>query len=147
MFSACHSSWTEMGISVYKHPMAGPSSPFSSLPWTPDLVDAFGEAWAAIARLDARVSASSSPRLALAGQLVRLCHRIATQQFALEEIDIIAHQCAIRLAGRPMPVTASDPFGAYDGWLATLAQSGGRHWREDLPFTFDPPEGWSEALP
>lgn len=126
--------------------MASPLPPFSALSWTPDLVDAMGETWAAIARLDARVSVSFlAPAWRLRASWSGYATALRLQQFALEEIDIIAHQCGIRLAGRPMPVTASDPFGAYEHWLATLSPSDGRHWREDLPFTFDPPKGWSEA--
>ena len=30
-------------------------------------------------------------------------------------------------------------------WQAGLSEKEGRHWREDLPFTFDAPAGWTEA--
>jgi len=39
----------------------------------------------------------------------------------------------------------SDPLASYTPWLTRLLEPDGRHWQEDLPFTFDPPAGWSEA--
>ena len=34
---------------------------------------------------------------------------------------------------------------AYAPWRTRLAEPAGRHWAEDLPFSFDPPAGWGEA--
>lgn len=39
----------------------------------------------------------------------------------------------------------SSPFEAYAPWRTRLAEPAGRHWAEDLPFSFDPPAGWGEA--
>lgn len=36
-------------------------------------------------------------------------------------------------------------FSAPAPWQATLAEKTGRYWREDLPFTFDLPEGLDKA--
>ena len=120
--------------------------PFSALAWTPDLAGALAEASAAIARLDARICASSFGsawrlRASWTGYAtaLRLC------QVPLEEIDIIAHNCGLRLAGREPPQTMGEPFEAYQPWLVRLTEAEGPHWREDLPFTFDPPESWGEA--
>lgn len=41
--------------------------------------------------------------------------------------------------------TNSTPFEAYMPWRARLAEPAGRHWAEDLPFSYDPPTGWGEA--
>ena len=126
--------------------MARPPLPFTALPWTPDLAAALGDAMAAIARLDARVSASSlSPAWTLRASWQGYANTLRLQQFAIEEIDIIAAQCGLRLAGREPPATVGEPMVDYALWRATLGEPAGRHWREDLPFTFDLPEGWGEA--
>jgi hypothetical protein len=67
------------------------------------------------------------------------------QQIPLEEIDIISSKCSILLVGRKPPETAWVPEHEFDNWQNTLVEAPGRHWREDLPFTFDPPHGWKEA--
>jgi hypothetical protein len=36
-------------------------------------------------------------------------------------------------------------FSALEPWRNRLAEKEGRHWREDLPFSFDLPAGWDEA--
>jgi len=120
--------------------------PLSDLPWTADLAIALADASSAIARLDARICASSfAPAWKLRASWTGYAAALRLQQFPLEEIDIIAENCGIRLAGREAPSTAAEPFAAYHPWLARLAQADGRHWREDLPFSFDPPTGWAEA--
>ncbi|WP_145206797.1 hypothetical protein [Sphingobium sp. B2] len=126
--------------------MTRPPLPFTALAWTPDLAAALGEAMAAIARLDARICVSPfAPAWTLRASWAGYATALRLQQLELEEIDIIAEQCGLRLAGRPLPQTTGTPFDAYGPWLARLAEPEGRHWREDLPFTFDPPAGWREA--
>jgi hypothetical protein len=120
--------------------------PFCALPWTPDLAAALANAAAAIARLDGRISESPlAPAWTLRASWSGYATALTLQQVPLEEIDIIAAHCGLRLASRRAPPTAGDPFATYAPWLARLAEGDGRHWREDLPFTFDPPPGWSEA--
>lgn len=72
-------------------------------------------------------------------------HALALQHSPLEEIDIIAERCGLRLPARPLPRTEDEPFAAFDSWTTTLNESEGRHWAEDLPFTFAAPAGWQEA--
>ncbi len=67
------------------------------------------------------------------------------QRYEIEEVDIISRECGLQLAGRPRLETAGDPFSALEPWRIRLAENDGRHWREDLPFSFDPPQGWAEA--
>lgn len=126
--------------------MAPPSLPLTTLAWTPALADALAQASAALARLDARVSASSLRagwvlRASWAGYAAAL----HLQQSAVEEIDIIAQRCGLRLPGRALIRTEDEPFAAYEPWLAALSEPEGRHWSDGLPFTFDPPAGWREA--
>ena len=126
--------------------MARPPLPFTAVPWTPDLAAALAAAAAAIARLDARICASSfAPAWALRASWTGYARALRLQQFEIEEIDLIAARCELRLAGRKPTSTAGEPLAAYEPWLTRLAEPVGRHWREDLPFTFDAPVGWSEA--
>lgn len=67
------------------------------------------------------------------------------QAFEIDEIDIISHECGLTLPGRPPIETNAEPFSALPTWQATMAEKTGRHWREDLPFTFDLPMGWDNA--
>lgn len=126
--------------------MSPPPLPLCALPWTPDLAAALAEASAAVARLDARICASSlAPAWRLRASWAGYAAALRLQAFAVDEIDSIAHACGLQLAGRPRLETAADPFAALAPWQARLAELHGRHWREDLPFTFDPPVGWTEA--
>ncbi|MBS0276125.1 MAG: hypothetical protein JSR81_00750 [Proteobacteria bacterium] len=85
--------------------MARPPLPFTALLWTPDLVTALGDAMTAIARLDARVCASSlQPAWTLRDSWQGYATALRLQKFAIEEIDIIAAECGIRLARREPPV-------------------------------------------
>lgn len=120
--------------------------PLTALPWTSALADALAQASTALARLDARVSASSlRPGWALRASWAGYAQALHLQLSQTEEIDIIAQRCNLRLPGRALPRTEDEPFAAYDGWLALLSEPEGRHWSEGLPFTFDPPEGWQDA--
>lgn len=120
--------------------------PFTSVTWTPALADALAQASAALARLDARVCASSlRPGWILRASWTGFAQALNLQLSQIEEIDIIAERCGLRLPGRALPRTEDEPFARYDGWLALLAEPDGRHWSDALPFTFDPPAGWQSA--
>ena len=120
--------------------------PFSALPWTPDLVDAHGQAGAAIARLDARICVSLvAPAWASRAAWTGYARALQLQRFEIDEIDVFVHGCGIHLPGRARIATAGDPFGTLEDWRARLAEPTGRHWREDLPLTFELPQGWEET--
>lgn len=126
--------------------MAHVPLPFTALPWDAAQAQALANASAAIARLDARVCASPvSAAWKLRASSTGYSAALQLQQSPLEEIDIIAERCGLRLPARPVPRTEDEPFAAYTPWLARLHQPDGRHWTEDLPFTFDAPAGWREA--
>lgn len=126
--------------------MPRPPLPFTSLVWTPDLASALADSSCAIGRLDARISAASfAPAWCLRASWMGYAAALQLQKFEIEEIDLIARECGLQLAGRPRLETAGDPFSAFEPWCERLAEKAGRHWREDLPFTFDPPTGWEEA--
>lgn len=120
--------------------------PFTAIPWDAALAHALANASATLARLDARVCASPvSAAWKLRASWTGYAVALQLQQSPLEEIDIIAERCGLRLPARPVPRTEDEPFAAYTPWLARLHQPEGRHWAEDLPFTFDAPAGWREA--
>lgn len=126
--------------------MARPPLPLTNIVWSPDLASALADASAAIGRLDARISAAPfALAWCLRASWMGYATALRLQKFEIDEIDIIARECGLQLAGRPRLETAGDPFSAIEPWRARLAESEGRHWREDLPFTFDPPPGWEEA--
>lgn len=126
--------------------MATPPLPLTAIAWTPALADSLAEASAALARLDARVSASPlRPAWLLRASWAGYAAALALQQSPVEEIDIIAERCGLRLPGRALVRTEDEPFAAYESWAALLTEPDGRHWADGLPFTFDPPAGWREA--
>jgi hypothetical protein len=138
--------WTEWLCSVYNAAMIAPPQPLCAVAWTPDLAGALAAASAAIARLDARICASSlRPAWSLRASWAGYAAALRLQQLPLEEIDIIAAHCGLRLPGRETAPSSDDPHAAYAPWLAELAEAEGRHWREHLPFPFDPPQGWTQA--
>jgi len=123
-----------------------PPPPLTGIAWTPDLVAAIADAGAAIGRLDARICATSfAPAWNLRASWTGYAAALRLQNYEIEEIDIISWQCGLHLAGRPRLETVGDPFSAFAPWRARLTEKDGRHWREDLPFSFDPPAGWNEA--
>jgi hypothetical protein len=126
--------------------MHAPPPPFTTVHWDATLADALANASAALARLDARVCASS---LRASWKMRASWNGYATalnlQQSPLEEIDIIAECCGLRLPARPVPRTEDEPFAAYEPWLARLNEPDGRHWAEDLDLTFEAPIGWRDA--
>ncbi|SMD09470.1 hypothetical protein SAMN06272759_1423 [Novosphingobium sp. B1] len=126
--------------------MSAPPLPLTALSWTPDLAVALADASAAIARLDARICASSlAPAWTLRASWTGYAAALRLQAFEIDEIDIISHACGLTLPGRALLETASDPFAALAPWQARLVEKKGRHWREDLPFTFELPEAWDKA--
>ncbi len=127
-------------------PMSYPVTPFTALQWDASLASTLADASAALARLDGRVCASSvrtswKLRAGWAGYAAAL----QLQQSPLEEIDIIAERCSLRLPARPVPRTEDEPFAAYEGWFSQLNEADGRHWTENLPFTFERPAGWDDS--
>ncbi|MBE5075090.1 hypothetical protein IM511_12440 [Erythrobacteraceae bacterium E2-1 Yellow Sea] len=128
--------------------MQRPPRPLTAIEWTADLVTSFGDAMMAIGQLDARVSASSvAPAWRLRASWTGYAAALRLQQYEIEEIDVISYFTGVAVPGRQAIATSGDPFANYQPWLCALGKSGERHWREDLPFTFDLPEGWNVAPP
>ena len=116
--------------------------------WTPALARHYGGTVDAIARLDARISVSP----VLSAWQTRAAWRgyasaLSAQRVEIDEIDVFSLACGIALPGRPPIVTTADPLANFTSWVANLDEPSKDHWRDALPFTFDPPEGWHAAPP
>lgn len=125
--------------------MARPSPALISVPWTVELASALESAAAAIARLDARVSASSvasawSLRAAWSGYATAL----QLQGAEIDEAEVFAWGTGVPLPGRQHRSSLDDPFSAFDGWRRSLAATG-HHWQEQLPFTPELDDGFAAA--
>lgn len=69
------------------------------------------------------------------------------QRHEIDEIDVFSQTTGVPIAGRPSVATAGRPFDAFGEWKLSFNRAIVRHWREGLPFTFDPPDTWSKAPP
>lgn len=104
-------------------------------------------ATAAIARLDARISASFVAR----PWYLRACwsgywRALRLQGAEIDEIDVFSWGCGVDIPDRQPRATVIDDFAPFEAWRQTMRGNRGQHWRQDLPYSFDPPEGW-ESLP
>ncbi|WP_323494055.1 hypothetical protein [Sphingomonas sp. 10B4] len=89
----------------------------------------------AIARLDARVSASSVTNAwALRAAWTGYARALQLHGVEIDEIDVFSWGTGVTIAGRPARSTVVDNYAAFPIWRARMAQRG-RHWAEDLPFT------------
>lgn len=135
-------------FSVYYCCMSRPARPFSAFAWTPKLAGLFGEAMGAIGRLDAKISASPvaaawRTRSSWGGYATAL----RLQRYEIDEIDAFSFLTGFPIVGRLPIATHGHPFDDYPDWIRSLGQPKSRHWRDDLPFTFDTPASWGEAPP
>ena len=126
--------------------MSRPALPLSSIAWTAELAGLFGEAMAAISALYARISASSVAqpwrnRMIWKGYSTAL----QLQRYEIDEIDVFSQTTGVPIAGRTSVATAGRPFDAFGEWKLSFDRATVRHWREGLPFSFDPPDTWSAA--
>ena len=127
------------------------SSSFSDLSdpvWTAPLVQALLRASTAITRLEERISASPVRR----AWLERACWQgyaraLQGQGVEIEEIDIFSVRLGLPLPSRPPLSTANDPLAVYAEWRDRFAERERHHWTDKLPFSFIPPEEWSERPP
>ncbi|MDF0490382.1 hypothetical protein PX554_19830 [Sphingomonas sp. H39-1-10] len=62
----------------------------------------------------------------------------------IDEAEVFSHAADVTLPNRSRRETLTDPFDGLGTWQASLSAAG-RHWREDLPFSAELPESWSEA--
>lgn len=69
------------------------------------------------------------------------------QRYEIDEIDVFSQTTGVAITGRPPVATAGRPFDAFSNWRSSLERATTSHWREDLPFIFDPPNAWGEAPP
>lgn len=113
--------------------------------WTHGLAYELETTMAAIARLDARISASHcasawTRRAAWSG----FGEALRGQGVEIDEIDIFGQACGLPLPSRSLLPTFGDDLAALAAWHESLVRRGARHWREALPFSFDPPADWGQ---
>ncbi|WP_240502343.1 hypothetical protein [Sphingomonas panacis] len=125
--------------------MARPSPSLMSVPWTTELAGALEAAASAIARLDARVSASSvASAWALRAAWTGYSKALQLQGEEIDEIDVFSWATGVQLSGRPHRESLHDPFSAFVPWQRSLAATG-HHWQEQLPFTPELEDGFAGA--
>lgn len=111
-------------ISVYNICMIRPPLPLTAVPWSAELANVLADASGAIARLDARICASSlAPTWQLRASWTGYGNALRFQNFEIDEIDIISRECGLHLAGRQRLETVGDPFSAIEPWRAVGCQS------------------------
>lgn len=125
--------------------MARPSPALISTPWTTELACALESAAAAIARLDARLSASSVAsawglRAAWSGYATAL----QLQGVEIDEADVFSWGTGVHLPGRQSRPSLDNPFAAFEPWRQALVATG-HHWQEQLPFTPELSDGLAAA--
>ena len=89
--------WTKTSCSVYNLPMNPSPLPLCALAWTPDLATALADASAAVARLNARILASSwAPAWRLRVSWAGYASALRLQAFAVDSFP--AAMCLFRLS-------------------------------------------------
>lgn len=116
--------------------------------YSPKMVTAIASCTAAIARLDARVCASSvasawSRQAAWTGY----ARALQLQSAEIEEIDLFSWSCGFQMAGRPLRATTIDLFDGFGAWAAALADQDRLAWQDALPTAIGEPAAAREHPP
>ncbi|PTD24615.1 hypothetical protein CV103_07285 [Sphingomonas fennica] len=106
------------------------------------MVTAIASCSAAIARLDARISASSvGSAWSLRAAWTGFAEALQLQGVEIDEIDVFSWGCGLNIPGRAIRATHLDEFAEFDGWRQALLSSDPLEWRDALPpSVFDQPE-------
>jgi len=121
------------------------SPALTSVTWTPRLASFLEETSLAIARLDARISASPMREAwSLRASWTGYSTAQQLQGLEIDEADTFSWAIGVALPHRPLRPSVDDPFDGFSAWRQAL-DAKGRHWREDLPFTVDLPDTWQDA--
>jgi hypothetical protein len=126
--------------------MAAPPFPARYGPdYSPKVVAAIASCSALIARLDARISASSvrsawSLRAAWSGY----ARALQLQGVEIDEIDVFSWGCGLLIPGRPIRATNIDQFDSFEAWRMALAAQDPLAWRDALPTAVGEPAAAAE---
>lgn len=102
--------------------------------YTPELVSAIASCSAAIARLDARISASSvASAWGLRAAWSGYARGLQLQGVEIDEIDVFSWGCGLRIEGRPFRATNLGEFTEFDDWRTALLSEDALGWRDGLP--------------
>lgn len=116
----------------------------TSLPWSDALAASLEQATAAIARLDARNSATSvGTAWQLRAAWTGYARALQMQGQEIDEIDVYLWGCALPLPGRQRLSTTHDPFDAFADWQTQFAGNAKRHWLEDRGALVEPDPGYA----
>lgn len=124
--------------------MTRPIPDLSEPVWTSKLVSALERAAASISRLDARVSVSpAAAPWSLRASWTGYTTALRGQSAEIDEIDIFARECGVRLPGRPaMPTHVDDP-DTLKAWQLRLRQREAYYWRDVPAIPTDVAEDWN----
>lgn len=125
--------------------MVRPFPTLTSLAWTPELATLLETASLAIGRLDTQVCASSvASAWRLRAAWTGYARALQLQSVEIDEIDVFSWGCGLVLPQRAPRSSVADDFAPFLLWRTAMAARG-RHWREDLPFALDLPDGFAAA--
>lgn len=132
--------------------VAKPHPSLTEVSWTDELACILADCVAAISRLDARISASSLNDAWYArSRFSGLAGALRAQRIELEENDVFFAHFGLK-SSRQVDMQDLDAVTESAPWLesfsrqpATGKRRNDRHWNENLPFIFDPPQKWDSA--
>lgn len=102
--------------------------------YTPNMVSAIASCSAAIARLDARISASSvRSAWVMRATWSGYARALQLQGVEIDEIDVFSWGCGLRIPGRPIRATNVDQFDRFEDWRLELRAEDPLAWRDALP--------------
>ncbi len=104
------------------------------------MVTAIATCSAAIARIDARVSASPvASAWARQAAWTGYARALQLQSAEIEEIDLFSWACGFQIAARPLRPTTVDLFDRFGPWAAALADPDLLAWQDALPTAIGEP--------
>lgn len=102
--------------------------------YTPEMVSTIASCSAVIARLDARISASSvASAWVLRAAWSGYARGLQLQGVEIDEIDVFSWGCGLRIEGRPVRATNLGEFTEFDDWRTALLSEDALGWRDALP--------------
>lgn len=122
-----------------------PLSDLSAPNWTAKLARSLEQAAAAIARLDARVSASPIAKAWFErASWTGYAEALRGQSVEIEEIDIFGQFCDVSIPGRQAPAMGGYDTSGLTHWQTSLRDRTERHWRDEHTFSSVTADDWGD---
>lgn len=113
--------------------------------WTGKLAQSLEQSAAAVASLDARLSASPVAKAWFErASWTGYASALRGQSVEIEEIDIFGQSCDVSIPGRQAPPTREYDASGLKNWQASLRDRSQRHWRDEAPFSSFTAEDWRD---